>query len=199
MAVERRGKDDRSLRVALLVAVALGLGAPSLGARASRAGGPGMDPERVRQALRSHTLRTVEGRTLALQSLRGEVVVVNFWASWCSPCRKELPRLDALHASIAGRGGRVLAVSIDSEARTVQRFARTHRLKLPVYHDGPDGLARTLDLPHVPFTIVLDRDGRVALTTAGADDHALEAIAATTRRLMAAAPAGSPTFAAEAP
>jgi cytochrome c biogenesis protein CcmG, thiol:disulfide interchange protein DsbE len=203
MAVELRRMRDRSLRAALLVGVgAMAMsfgGASALAGRATPAGGAGMDPERIRQALKAHTLRTVEGRTLALNSLRGEVVVVNFWASWCTPCRKELPRLDALHRSIAGRGGRVLAVSIDQEARNVGRFTKTHRLSLPVYHDGPDGLARTLDLPHIPFTIVLDRDGSVALTTAGADDAALEAIAATTRRLMAAAPAASPTVVAEAP
>ena len=205
MALGLRSTRNRSLRAALRVAVAVGtmaMGlsvASALAGRATPVGGAGMDPERTRRALMSHTLRTVEGRTLALRSLRGQVVVVNFWASWCAPCRKELPRLDALHASIAGDGGRVVAVSIDREARNVRRFAKSHRLSLPVYHDGPDGLARKLDLPHIPFTIVLDRDGSVALTTAGADGRTLEAIAATTRRLMAAVPAGSPTIAAEAP
>jgi thiol-disulfide isomerase/thioredoxin len=193
----RRGR--RPARTALWAAVTLVALVASASAAAGRAGGAGMDAERVRRELRGHTLRTPAGATLALGALRGEVVVVNFWASWCAPCRKELPRLDALHASIAARGGRVLAVSIDQEARNVQRFVRTHRLSLPVYHDGPDGLARKLDLPHVPYTIVLDRDGNVALTTEGADEKALEAIAATTRRLLAAAPAGAPTIAGETP
>jgi thiol-disulfide isomerase/thioredoxin len=147
----------------------------------------GLDPARIRRELKGTVLRTIEGHTLNLGSLQGEVVVVNFWASWCTPCRKELPRLDALHASIAGRGGRVVAISIDHEARNVQRFARAQGLALPLYHDGPDGLARRLDLPHVPFTIVLDRHGDVALTTRGSDERALDEIAETTRRLMAAA------------
>jgi len=205
MALELRRTRDRSLQAALLVAVGVGVGVMGFGAasasagRATPAGGAGMDPGRIRRELKAHTLRTLEGQTLAFSSLQGEVVVLNFWASWCAPCRKELPRLDALHASIAGRGGQVLAVSIDREVRNVRRFAKTHRLSLPVYHDGPDGLARKLDLPHVPFTIVLDRDGSVALATAGADGRALEAIAATTRRLMAAVPAGSPAIAGKAP
>ena len=197
-AHELRGTRNRSLRPALWVAAGatvMALGAAAAG-DATPAGGAGMDP-RIRLALKTHTLRTLEGRSLALSSLRGEVVVLNFWASWCTPCRKELPRLDELHASIAGRGGRVLAISIDLEARNAGRFAKSHHLSLPVYHDGPDGLARKLDLPHVPYTIVLDRDGSVALATGGADSRTLETIAATARRLLASAPAGPTVIAAE--
>jgi thiol-disulfide isomerase/thioredoxin len=124
-------------------------------------------------------------------------VVLNFWASWCPPCRRELPHLDALQASLQGRGARVVAISIDEEARNVQRFARAQRLTLPLYHDGPDHLARRLDLPHVPFTIVLDRRGEVALVTSGADERALQTITETTRRLMAAADTPATTLAGE--
>jgi thiol-disulfide isomerase/thioredoxin len=190
-------RPTRATLAAAIAALTLGVALASPGGAAGP-GALGLDPDRVRHELAAHTLKSVEGRSLALGSLHGEVVVVNFWASWCGPCRKELPRLDALHAAIAGQGGRVLAVSIDSEARNARRFVKAHRLSLPVYVDGPDGLARKLDLPHVPYTIVLDRDGSVALTTAGADDKAIETIAATTRRLLAGSPSGSPTVASEA-
>ena len=192
----RRRRTPRAVLLAVVVMAAV---ATVAGAGKSRdASHPGPDAAQIRRALGDHTLRGLDGRTLRLGSLQGEVVVVNFWASWCGPCRKELPSLDRLHASIAPRGGRVVAVSIDHEERNVRRFIRAHRLSLPVYHDGPDGLARKLDLPHVPFTVVLDRDGGVALTTGGADERALEAIAATTRRLLAAAPSATPTIAGEA-
>jgi thiol-disulfide isomerase/thioredoxin len=157
-----------------------------------------LDRERVRRGLQGVVLKTVDGRSLALDSLQGQVVVLNFWASWCPPCRRELPHLDALQASLAGRGARVVAISIDEEARNVQRFARAERLSLPLYHDGPDHLARRLDLPHVPFTIVLDRRGEVAFATSGADDRALEMITETTQRLIAVATTSS-TLAGETP
>jgi len=169
----------------LVAALALGLigAAPVSGHREELAGGPA----RVQQVLRRHELRTLEGRTVSIAALEGEVVVVNFWASWCAPCRRELPRLDAMHAAMAKQGGRVLAVSIDHEARAAERFARKHKLSLPVCHDGPDGLARALDLPHVPFTIVLDRSGAIAYTTSRSDDAGLEQLDQVTRRLLAVA------------
>jgi len=158
------------------------------GAAPVRDTGLGVPAARVPGILRQATLRTLSGETVSLGGLRGEVVVLNFWASWCSPCREELPRLDALHAELARRGGRVIAVSIDLEARNAERFVRRHKLSLPIVHDGPDGLARRLDLRHVPFTIVLDRDGNVAYTASGSDAVALDALCAAARQVLAAKP-----------
>jgi len=142
-------------------------------------------PRTVRQVLESRALATVDGKALAWPSLRGEVVVVTFWASWCKPCRREMPALDALHREMAGRGGRVVAVSIDEDPANVRRFARSLGLGLPIYRDGPDGLARTLDLEAIPTTFVLDRAGAVALRTTGAGKADLEKVTAVTRRLLA--------------
>jgi thiol-disulfide isomerase/thioredoxin len=201
------GVAQRALRAALLASLWL---APSLStglatglatvrpAMAGRAAEPAVDRERLRRQLKGAVVRTVDGRTLSLDALQGEVVVLNFWASWCPPCRRELPRLDAFQTSVAGRGARVVAISIDEEARNVERFARAQRLSLTLYHDGPDHLARRLDLPHVPFTIVLDRRGEVVLATGGADPQTLESITETTRRLLASGSAGPSTQALEA-
>jgi thiol-disulfide isomerase/thioredoxin len=144
--------------------------------------------ERMREALRRHELRLLDGQSLCLGRLEGEVVVVNFWASWCRPCRKELPALSRLHAEITRRGGRVVAVSIDQELANVKRFVRSHALALPVAHDGPEGLARALDLDYVPFTVVLDRAGRVAYASEGSDAHAIAELERVTRKLLGEAP-----------
>jgi thiol-disulfide isomerase/thioredoxin len=179
---------------AVLAAACLVL--PASGARAPAVP---VNAERVARELRGATVKALDGRPLALASLQGDVVIVNFWASWCGPCRRELPRLEALQASLGAREARVVAISIDQEPRNAARFARSLQLGLPVYHDGPDGLARRLDLPAVPYTIVLDREGAVTFTTSGSDERALDAIASAARRLMAAAPVESPTIAGETP
>jgi thiol-disulfide isomerase/thioredoxin len=177
--------------IAAALAAGLLLAAPGGSAAGGRLDGLGVSAEQAQRALASHPLRTLDGRTLTLGDLRGEVVVVNFWASWCPPCRRELPALDRLHAELARRGGRVLAVSIDLESRNAARFAKANRLALPIAHDGPDGLARQLDLGHVPFTMILDRQGAVAFTTSGADAAALDRIGDFARQLLAKSPVAS--------
>lgn len=172
--------------------LALMLLSPAL-VRAAAPDGVGADAATMRRALDAHVLVTTDGVKLPLASLRGEVMVVNFWASWCRPCRRELPELNALHASLARRGGRVLAVSIDEDARNVDRFVKANGLTLPVYHDGPEGLAKALKLTHIPCTLVIDRGGRVAWSMSGSDPASLDRLARKAESLLAPAQALSVT------
>ena len=143
--------------------------------------------ERIASALEARPLHRLGGGTLPWSSLRGEVVVLHFWASWCGPCRKELPQIQALHLDLARTGGRVVAVSIDQDRRNAADFAARHAPNLPVYHDPPDGLARTLDLPALPYTVVLDRDGKVMWAGGGADAVTRQQYASLARRALNAA------------
>ena len=112
-------------------------------------------------ALADWTLEAPDGATTQLAELRGDVVIVNFWASWCKPCKKELKHLDDWNAQLGGSGARIVAISVDHDARRMMRFVESAGLTLPVYHDGPDGLAKTLEIPSLPCTVVLDREGSV--------------------------------------
>jgi cytochrome c biogenesis protein CcmG/thiol:disulfide interchange protein DsbE len=166
-----------------MLALSLGLALAVPGFAAA----PAPSPETATAALSTHPLRRVgaaatDAQELTLSSLRGHVVVLNFWASWCGPCRKELPQLCALAADLAPTGGRVVAVSIDSDPRNAADFSQRFAPGFAVFHDGPDGLARSLDLPALPYTLVLDREGRMVWSGGGGDAATLATIGTAARR-----------------
>ena len=131
---------------------------------------------KVAETLADYPLTALDGSKTKLSSYRGDVVVVNFWASWCAPCRKELPVMNDWHAKWAGRGARVVAISIDKEARNAKRFAEKQNLSMNLFHDAPSGLARKLDLPSVPCTFLLDRSGKVVGVIEGSSEKELAAL-----------------------
>jgi len=164
------------MQIRTLAAVALlaALGTP----RAAHAGA--VDAQALRRALATHPLTTLDGKPVKLD---GSVTVVNFWATWCKPCRHELPALDRLDREIAPDGGHVIAVSLDLEKENVKRFVKTNHLGLAVCHDGPNGLARQLKLDQVPYTVVLDRKGEIAFALSGTSDAQVEQLSKVARRL----------------
>jgi len=147
---------------------------------ASPSGAGGDDAARLGQ----YALTDLDGGTRTLGDYHGDVVVVNFWASWCAPCLKELPILDDWHAEWAPRGAKIAAISVDSSSKKARRFVEEAKLKMDVYHDGPDGLAKQLDLPFLPCTYVLDRSGKVVLVTGGSSKEELARVQRTVEALL---------------
>ncbi len=103
-----------------------------------------------------------EGRTVSLKDLRGKVVVLNFWASWCDPCRDEAPLLQALADRQARNGVVVLGVDIQDGSDAAKKFLRTYGVTYPSLRDRNDDTKNAYAATGVPETFVIDKAGRVA-------------------------------------
>lgn len=107
------------------------------------------------------TLRTADGRNLRLQELRGQVVMVNFWATWCGPCKVEMPHLNSLYEKYKGAGFTLLGVNVDEDQRAAIGLAQRMGLHFPVLLDADKKVSRQYDLSTMPSTVLIDRDGQV--------------------------------------
>jgi peroxiredoxin len=107
------------------------------------------------------TLHGLDGRNLRLAELRGQVVLVNFWATWCGPCREEMPRLDALYQKYRASGFTLLGVNIDDDPRNAAGTAQKLKVSFPVLLDTDKSVSRLYDLGTMPSTVLIDRDGHV--------------------------------------
>jgi cytochrome c biogenesis protein CcmG/thiol:disulfide interchange protein DsbE len=110
------------------------------------------------------------GEELSLRDLRGRVVVLNFWASWCDPCRKESPLLDRWHRRIEPRGGTVLGVDVLDVADDAREFVEEYDLTYPQVRDGEGTILGEYGVIAYPETFVIDRRGRIAASRRGPVD-----------------------------
>jgi peroxiredoxin len=106
------------------------------------------------------TLADLQGRNWSLEELRGKVVLVNFWATWCPPCRKEMPDLEALYNRFKGQGLVILAIS-DEEASKVQPFIAQRNFTYPILLDPGRKVNGLFRVEGIPKTFVYDRDGKL--------------------------------------
>ena len=113
------------------------------------------------------TLRGADGRNVRLDELRGQVVLVNFWATWCGPCREEMPRLDSLYQKYHKSGFVLLGVNVDDDPRTALATAAKLNVTFPVLLDTDKKVSKLYDLNTMPSTVVIDRDGKMRFLTRG--------------------------------
>ncbi len=105
-------------------------------------------------------MTTLDGRTLDSTSLRGKVVLVNFGATWCGPCKDEMPGLQRLWRGLADRRFAVLAVTTDREPEAIRHVARTLSVEFPILLDETRDVSAAFGVRGLPTTVVIDRNGR---------------------------------------
>jgi cytochrome c biogenesis protein CcmG, thiol:disulfide interchange protein DsbE len=106
-------------------------------------------------------LRDRSGARVRMASPRGKVVLVDFWASWCAPCREELPVLQRLYERYRERGLVVVGVNVDREQRNMNDYVQRFRLTFPVVHDSAHRVADRYSPPTMPTSYLIDRGGVV--------------------------------------
>ena len=107
------------------------------------------------------TLRSLEGANLRLAEQRGRVVLVNFWATWCGPCKQEMPHLNRLYDKYRSAGFVLLGVNVDDDSRQAAGTVSKLGVHFPVLFDVDKAVSRLYDLQSMPATVLIDRDGRV--------------------------------------
>lgn len=112
------------------------------------------------------TLSTLDGRTYRLSELRGKVVVVNFWATWCLPCKVEIPILKSLHSELENDGLVILGLTQESAAQ-VMPFVQEHQMNYPILIDDRSEAADAYGIRGYPTVVVVDRDGKINSFTTG--------------------------------
>lgn len=116
------------------------------------------------------TVKDLEGKDVTLSSLKGSVVLVNFWATWCPPCKEEIPSMIKLNQAMAGRAFRMLAISIDEDGKeAVDSFFKGSK-ELPVYLDTDAKTSQLYGTTGVPETFIVDKKGNIRKKIVGGID-----------------------------
>ncbi|MCK7597809.1 TlpA family protein disulfide reductase [Microbulbifer sp. CAU 1566] len=135
----------RNLIAALCTSAALLAGAPAL------ASAPASD----------FTLASLNDGNLKLSEQRGEVIMLNFWASWCGPCREEMPLLSDLHARYEPVGFQVWGVNVDANREDAQAMLKKIPVEFPVLFDAESDVSKLFGVEAMPTSVFIDRDGKV--------------------------------------
>ena len=106
-------------------------------------------------------LKSSTGENLRLSEYRGDVVMINFWATWCGPCRQEMPLLDELYARYQRVGFNLLGVNIDDDSRRAMQMIDELGVSFPVLFDASKEVSKLYEVEAMPVTVLVDREGNV--------------------------------------
>lgn len=113
------------------------------------------------EAAPDFTLPSLTGGNLRLEEYRGKVVLVNFWASWCGPCRQEMPILDQIHKRYGSLGFAVLGVNVEAERSKARQVAERTGVSFPLVFDEAQTVSEAWAIESMPYSVLIDRSGKV--------------------------------------
>ena len=105
------------------------------------------------------TLKSRSGENLKLSEFRGELVMLNFWASWCGPCRQEMPELEALYKRYQPLGFTILGINVDDHRKNADKMLKQIPVSFPVLYDSKHSVSNLYKVAAMPTTILVDRNG----------------------------------------
>ena len=117
-------------------------------------------------------VRDINGNRLSPDMYRGKVVVIDFWATWCPPCRREMPNVVQMYRQYHDQGLEIIGVNMDTDLNALRSYMRTNDIEWPQYAEGngwDNVLVDKYEVESIPFTIVLDRQGRIYATNLRGD------------------------------
>jgi thiol-disulfide isomerase/thioredoxin len=115
-------------------------------------------------------LATADGRTVEIGSLRGKAVWVDFWASWCGPCKRSFPWMNEMHAKYGGRGLEIVAVNVDKRREDAEKFLAVAPARFTVVYDPAGTAPAAWQVKAMPTSYLVDANGRVAFVESGFHD-----------------------------
>ena len=107
------------------------------------------------------TLKSNTGKNIKLSELRGQVVLLNFWASWCGPCRQEMPLLEKLQQRYSALGFTVLGVNVEEDSSKAKTLLKDIRVSFPILYDTQNTVSKQYKVSAMPSTVMIDRDGNM--------------------------------------
>lgn len=153
------------MSMGILLAVGAGAWSLDLGALIDKAG---LQPLHSGTKIINFTLDDLGGQPVSLSSYHGKVVVLNFWATWCGPCRSEMPSLETLYKKYRDQGLVVVGVNLEESRSAVRQFAKQDKITFPVLLDSSGRVALAYGARSLPVTYVIDRAGDVTSGVLGA-------------------------------
>lgn len=135
-------------------------------------------------SVRSIQINTGQG-TISLDSYKGQVIYLDFWASWCTPCKKSFPWLNQIQKKYTNQGFKVIAVNLDKEPELAKRFLQQHPAEFVIGYDPEGKIASQLNVQGMPSSFLIDRNGNIVSSHIGFREKNASEMEAKLKKLLA--------------